>query len=108
MYSSIQQLSAKAELRECGDDARVAGEKAISQLHWRETFILKQMSELTDEQRLKILQSHIFIVKKRDGVTKARVVAGGNLQCSHVTKGGIEFPHCFYRVSSFYIESRLS
>jgi hypothetical protein len=28
----------------------------------------------------------MFVVKKRDGVTKARVVAGGNLQRGHVSK----------------------
>ena len=44
------------------------------------------MSDLTEEQRSKILQSHMFVVKKRDGVTKARVVAGGNLQRGHVSK----------------------
>ena len=44
------------------------------------------MSDLTSEQQGKILQSHMFVVKKRDGVTKARMVAGGNLQRGHVTK----------------------
>ena len=85
-YSFMQQLSVKAALKEWGEDARVAGEKETSQLHWRETFVPKRMSDLTSEQRDKILQSHMFVVKKRDGVTKARVVAGGNLQRGHVTK----------------------
>ena len=62
-YSFMQQLSVKAALREWGDDARVAGEKEILQLHWRETFVSRQMSELSDEQRAKILQSHMFIVR---------------------------------------------
>ncbi len=44
------------------------------------------MSELTAEQRTKILQSHIFIGQKRTGETKARMVAGENTQRGHVTK----------------------
>ncbi len=44
------------------------------------------MSELTTEQRAKILQSHMFIGQKRTGETKARMVAGGNTQRGHVTK----------------------
>jgi hypothetical protein len=85
-YSFMQQLSVKAALRQWGDEARVAGEKETSQLHWRETFVPKRMSELTNEQRSKVLQSHMFVVRKRTGETKARVVAGGNLQRGHVTK----------------------
>jgi len=65
---------------------QVRSEKETSQLHWRETFIPRRMSKLNVEQRAKILQSHMFIVKKRDGNTKARVVTGGNLQRCHVTK----------------------
>ncbi len=38
------------------------------------------------EQQTKILQSHMFIEQKRTGETKARMVAGGNMQCGHVTK----------------------
>jgi hypothetical protein len=45
----MQQLSVKAALREWGDEARVVGEKETSQLHWRETFVPKRMSELTNE-----------------------------------------------------------
>jgi len=82
----MKQLSVKAALREWGDEARVAGEKKTSQLHWRETFAPKQMSELTNKQRSKVLQSHMFVVRKRTGETKARVVAGGNLQQGHMTK----------------------
>jgi hypothetical protein len=48
-------------------------------LQWRETFVPKRMSNLTTEQK-GILQSHMLVVKKRDGVTKARIVAGGNQQ----------------------------
>jgi len=85
-YSFMQQLSVKAALREWGNEARAADEKETSQLHWRETFVPKRMSELTNEQLSKVLQSHMFVVSKCTGETKARVVAGGNLQRGHVTK----------------------
>ncbi len=50
------------------------------------------MSELTAEQRAKILQSHMFIGQKRTGETKARMVAGGNTQRGHVTKEELSSP----------------
>ena len=49
-FSFMQQLSVKSALREWGDDARAAGEKEVNQLHWRETFVPRRMSELTAEQ----------------------------------------------------------
>ncbi len=85
-FSFMQQLLGKSALREWGDDARAAGEKEVNQQHWRETFFPRQMSELTAEQRAKILQSHMFIGQKRTGETKARMVAGENTQRGHVTK----------------------
>jgi hypothetical protein len=85
-YSFMQQLSVKTALKEWGDDAISAGEKEVSQLQWRKTFVPKRMLDLTTEQRGKLLQSYMFVVKKRDGVTKARIVAGGNQQGGHVTK----------------------
>jgi hypothetical protein len=85
-FSFMQQLLVKSALREWGDDVRAAGEKKANQLHWRDTFIPRQMSELTVEQQTKILQSHMFIGQKRTGEIKARMVAGGNTQRGHVTK----------------------
>ncbi len=76
----------KSALREWEDNGRAAGEKEVNQLHRRETFIPRQMSELTAEQQTKILQSHMFIGQKRTEETKARMVAGGNTQHGHVTK----------------------
>jgi hypothetical protein len=85
-FSFMQQLSVKSVLREWGDDARAAGEKEVNQLHWREKFVPRQMLELTADQRTKILQSHMFIGQKQTGETKARMIAGGNMQHGHVTK----------------------
>ncbi len=85
-FSFMQQHSVKSALREWGDDARAAGEKEVNQLQWRDTFVPRQMLELTSEQQTKILQSHMFIGQKRTGETKASMVTGGNTQRGHVTK----------------------
>jgi hypothetical protein len=85
-FSFMQQLLVKSALREWGDDARAARDKEVNQLHWRDTFVPRRMSELTAEQQTKILQSHMFIGQKRTGETKARIVEGGNTQRGHVAK----------------------
>ena len=85
-FSSMEQLLVKAALREWGDNAKVAGEKEVNQLHWRETFVPWRMAELTAEQQTKILQRQMFIVQKQTGETKARMVASGNTQRGHMTK----------------------
>ena len=84
-YSSMK-LSIQRGMKQWGDEARVAGEKEISQLQWRERHLGKQMSDLITEENNKILPSYMFVVRKRDGVTKARLVAGGNQQRGNVTK----------------------
>ncbi len=88
-YSFMQQLSVKAALREWGDKVKVAGKKETTQLP---TFVPKRMSELTNEQRSKILQSHMFVIEKCTGETKARMVAGGNLQQGHLSKEDASSP----------------
>jgi hypothetical protein len=55
-FSFMQQLSVKSALREWGEDARAAGEKELNQLHWRETFVPRRMSELTAEQRARFFR----------------------------------------------------
>ncbi len=57
-YAFMQQLSLKAVLKQWGTDAEDAGVKEISQLHWRDTFIPKRYSDLTDELKKKVLESH--------------------------------------------------
>jgi hypothetical protein len=79
-------LSLKAALKQWGTDAEDAGVKEVSQLHWRDTFVPRRYSDLTDEHKKRVLESHMFVVKKQDGKTKARVVAGGNMQRNFLTK----------------------
>ena len=85
-YALLQQLSIKAALKQWGTNAEDAGVKEVSQLHWRDTFVPRRYSDLTNEHKKRVLESHMFVVKKRDGKTKARVVAGGNMQRDYLTK----------------------
>ena len=61
-------------------------------MHWRDTFVPKRYADLTAEEKKKILESHMFIVKKRDGKMKARKVAGGNTQRDYLTKEDASSP----------------
>jgi hypothetical protein len=46
----------------------------------------------TAKQRKKVLESHIFVGRKRDGLLKARQVAGGNKQQGYITKEDASSP----------------
>jgi hypothetical protein len=85
-FAFMQQMSLKAALKQWGDDAEVAGIKETSQLHWRNTFVPKHYAQLTHDEKSKVLESHMFVVKKRTGETKARLVGGGNKQRDYLTK----------------------
>ena len=84
-YAFMQHLSLRSALKQWGTNAEDAGVKKVSQLHWRDTFIPRIYSKLTDKKK-KVLESQMFVVKKRDGKTKARMVAGGNTQGDYLTK----------------------
>ena len=61
-------------------------------MHWRNSFKPFHRRELTAEQRKQILESHMFVVKKKDGTVKAREVAGGNKQQDFVSKEDASSP----------------
>ncbi len=91
-FTFMQQMSLKAALKQWGRDAEMAGIKEASQLHWRNTFIPKQYSQLTDDEKTKVLESHMFVIKKRTRETKARLVGGGNKQWDYLTKEDSSLP----------------
>jgi hypothetical protein len=62
-FAFMQQMSLKAALKQWGSDAGIAGIKEASQLHWRNTFIPKQYLQLTDDEKTKVLESHMFVIK---------------------------------------------
>ena len=47
---------------------------------------------MTKKQKEQILESHIFVEQKRDGLIKARKVIGGNKQRDYVTKEDVSSP----------------
>jgi len=63
-YAFMQQLSLRSALKQWGTNAEDAGVKEISQLHWRDTFVPRRYSDLTDELKKKVLESHMFVMKK--------------------------------------------
>jgi hypothetical protein len=52
-------------------------------MHWK---------SLTADQCKKVLESHIFVERKQDGVLKARQVAGGNKQWGYIMKEDARSP----------------
>ena len=74
----MAQVSLKAALKKWGKEAEESVGKEMKQLHWRNSFKPMHWKTLTSEQRKQVLESHIFVERKRDGVLKARTVAGGN------------------------------
>ena len=74
----MTQLSLKRGLQEWGDNAYLAAEAEMKQLHYRHTFRPQHWKDLSATQRQTILESHMFLKEKRDGSIKGRTVAGGN------------------------------
>jgi hypothetical protein len=60
-FAFMQQMSLRAALKQWGSDAEMAGTKEASQLHWRNTFVPKHYAQLTDDEKSKVLESHMFV-----------------------------------------------
>ena len=89
----MTQLSVKAALKQWGEDAKIAVEAEAKQLHWRNSFKPVHYKEINDEdQRKQILESHVFVKKKRSGQIKARKVSGGNKQRDFVNEEDASSP----------------
>jgi hypothetical protein len=82
----MTQLSLKAGLTEWGEEAFMAAQSEMKQLHFRNTFKPKHWRELSQVQRQTVLESHMFLKQKRDGKIKGRTVAGGNKQRDYISK----------------------
>jgi hypothetical protein len=64
-------VSLKAALKKWGKDAEESVGKKMKQLHWQNSFEPMHWKSLTAKQRKKVLESHIFVKRKHDGVLKA-------------------------------------
>ncbi len=88
----MAQLSMKAAIKKWGDQAKFAISKKMKQLHWRNLYKPRHWHALTKKQKEQVLESHIFVEEKRDGMIKALKVIGGNKQCNHITKEDVSSP----------------
>jgi hypothetical protein len=74
----MAQVLLKAALKKWGKEAEESVGKEMKQLHWQNSFKPMHWKSLTAEQHKKVLESHIFVERTRDGILKAQQVAGGN------------------------------
>jgi len=88
----MAQVSLKAALKKWGKESEESVGKEMKQLHWQNSFKPMHWKTLTPEQRKQVLESHIFVERKRDGVLKARTVAGGNKQRGYILKEDASSP----------------
>jgi len=90
----MAQLSMKAAIKKWGQEAEYAITKEMKELqcHWRDSYKPKHWHELTKKQKEKILESHIFVEQKRDGLIKAQKAIGGNKQQDYITKEDVSSP----------------
>jgi hypothetical protein len=88
----MAQVSLKAAIKKWGREAEESVGKEMKQLHWQNSFKPMHWKSLTTKQRKKLLESHIFVERKRDGILKARQVAGGNKQQGYIMKEDASSP----------------
>ncbi len=88
----MTQLTLKNALKLWGNDAQLAVEAEAKQLHWRNSFKPVNWNDVLPKKKKAILESHIFVKKKRTGEVKARKVAGGNKQQDFIDKEDVSSP----------------
>jgi hypothetical protein len=88
----MAQVSLKAALKKWGREAEESVGKEMKQLHWQNSFKPMHWKSLTAKQCVKVLESHIFVERKQDGVFKAQQVAGGNMQRGYIMKEDASSP----------------
>ena len=88
----LTQLTLKAAVKLWGNEATLAAEAEMKQLHWRNTFRPVHWNELTEQQKETVLESHIFLSQKCTREIKCRTVAGGNKQRGYIKKEDASSP----------------
>ena len=85
-YNFIQTYSLKAGLKKFGDKGSEASRKEMKQLHDRKVFKPIMSSELTTQERKRVMESLIFLTEKRDGRVKARTCANGCIHRDYIPR----------------------
>jgi hypothetical protein len=88
----MAKLSMKAAIKKWGLEAEYTITNEMTQLHWRDSYKPKHWHGLTKKHKKQILESHIFVEQKRDGLIKAWKVIGGNKQHNYITKEDVSSP----------------
>ncbi len=88
----MAQLSMKAAIKKWGQEAEYTITKEMKQLHWCDSYKPKHWHGLTKKQNQQILEFHIFVEQKRDGLIKARKAISGNKQSNYITKEDVSSP----------------
>ncbi len=88
----MAQLLMKASIKKRGAETEYAITKEMKQLHGHDSYKPKHWHGLTKKQKEQVLESHIFVERKRDGKIKARKVIGGNKQRNYIPKEDLSSP----------------
>jgi hypothetical protein len=88
----MAQFSMKAGLKRFKERGEEAITKELSQLHFRDTFEPIKPKDLNEEERLQVLESHLFLKEKRDTTVKGQMVARGNKQRGTIDKQDASSP----------------
>ena len=73
-------------LKKFGDRGRQAAFKEMKQLHDRVVFKPIIVSELTEQEKRRAMESLIFLVEKRDGTINGRTCANGSTEREYVDR----------------------
>ena len=82
----MTQLSLKAGLKQWGEKENNAMQSEMKQLHFRNTFETRHRSDLNENEKAEVLDSHMFLKQTRDRNIKGRTVASGNKQRDFISK----------------------
>ena len=88
----MTQFSLKVGLNEFGYNMHSAAKSEIKSLHLRKTFIPMHRHDLTYEELQMVLESYMFLNKKRYIKIKVRTVAGGKTQRTYIPKEDTSSP----------------
>jgi Reverse transcriptase (RNA-dependent DNA polymerase) len=84
--SFLETYSLKRGLSEFGDKGYNAALGEMQQLHERAAFEPIHISDMTQQERKRAMESLIFLVEKKDGRIKARACANGSTQREYIDK----------------------
>jgi len=85
-YRFVQTYTLNRGIKRFGMDAKRSAFKEMKQLHDRIVFKPVRIEDLTELEKKRATESLIFLVEKRDGRVKARIVANCSTQRSYVPK----------------------